>query len=618
MNDIIHLLPDAVANQIAAGEVVQRPASVVKELLENAVDAGATDIQLIIKDAGRTLIQVVDNGKGMSFNDARLAFERHATSKITSAADLFKLTTKGFRGEALASVAAVAQVELKTKQKDDAVGTIVLIEGSAVKEHAPIAAQDGTSIAVKNLFFNVPARRNFLKSDNIEFSHIEEEFNRVALVHTDINFSLYHNGKLLLQLQSSNFKQRIVNIFGTHFKDKLYPVEMDTDVINISGFIAKPENAKKKKSEQYMFMNDRYVRHPLLNYAVETAYTQLIPEGYKPAYFLKMEVDPATIDVNISPTKVEVKLQDERLVFGFLNSCVKKSIGMMSLAPQIDFDTDAATDVLHIRPNPDTLVYPKTGANPNYNPFDKVPATKCGGTYGNQWQQRDTANPAGWADFLKEIKSGTDQLNNSLQQNEIQDQLIPQDEEITVSANSFFTLQNRYLVIRLHEQLNIIDIAAAHERILYERYLNSIDNQPIAVQACLFPETITLSAANAEILLEIKDDLLKLGYEIEAIDKSTFAVNGIPLGEESSMVQDTLEELLETYKTNLFLHKNDRKENLALSLARQKKSHFKPLSNEIEVEEFVKQLLSCEVPFTTPAGRKTIHIVSDNRLKELF
>ena len=618
MNDIIHLLPDAVANQIAAGEVVQRPASVVKELLENAVDAGAANIQLIIKDAGRTLVQVVDDGKGMSFNDARLSFERHATSKISSADDLFHLTTKGFRGEALASIAAVAQVEMKTKRQQDKIGTLVNIEGSSVKEHAPAAVQDGTSISVKNLFFNVPARRNFLKSDNIEFSHIEEEFNRVALVHTDLAFSFYHNGKLLLQLQPSNFKQRIVNIFGTHYKDKLYPVEMETDVINISGFIAKPESAKKKKSEQYMFMNGRYVRHPLLNYAVETAYTQLIPEGFKPAYFLKLQVDPATIDVNISPTKVEVKLQDERLVFGFLNSCVKKSIGMMSLAPQIDFEGEAALEISQIRPSTEEPVFPKIGVNPNYNPFETVPGHKTGGgSHDSSWRSGG-GTQSGWNDFLQGIKNETDNLSNATPNTQTSAAFDDTSDEILIETNAPFIIQNRYIVLKLNTNLTVIDIVAARERILYERYSDSLENQPVAVQSCLFPETVSLTAAGAELLLEIKDELLKLGYDIEQIDRTSFAVNGVPFGEEASAVQTSIEELLESYKSNLFLYRSEKNKNIALSLARQKCLHFKPFANDTEIGDFVKQLLACQIPYTTPSGKKTLCVLSDNMLKELF
>ncbi|MCQ2285242.1 MAG: DNA mismatch repair endonuclease MutL, partial [Bacteroidales bacterium] len=586
MNDIIHLLPDAVANQIAAGEVVQRPASAVKELLENAVDAGAKHIDLIIKDAGRTLIQVVDDGKGMSFNDARLCFERHATSKISSANDLFAIRTKGFRGEALASIAAIAQVELKTKRTEDEVGTLVVIEGSQVKEQSPTAAQNGTSVSVKNLFFNVPARRNFLKSDSIEFSHIEEEFHRVALVHTDIAFSLYHNGKILLQLQPANFKQRIVSIFGTHFKDKLYPVEMKTDVVNVIGFIAKPENAKKKKSEQYMFINDRFIRHSLLNYAVETAYNQLIPDGYKPAYFLQLELDPATIDINISPTKVEVKLQDERLIFGFLNSCVKKSLGTMSLTPQIDFDCDASFNFSQLKPKEPGKFVPQSGVNKNYNPFDTIQKGAGGSSPAPAFEGRkhQPVDLAGWSDFMRNIKTETENLDAQLSSQKVDSLNFESEETTTFSVKpfSYFTIDEKYLALKLNNQLTVIDIVAARERILYERYIDSLDNQPIAVQQALFPETITLTAAAAEIMVELKNELLKLGYDIEPIDNVRFAVNGTPMDEEPADIQSTIDSLLETFKSNLFLYREEKDKNLALSMARQKRSRFKPFVSEAE------------------------------------
>lgn len=618
MNDIIHLLPDAVANQIAAGEVVQRPSSAVKELLENAVDAGARHIDLIIKDAGRTLIQVVDDGKGMSFNDARLCFERHATSKISSADDLFKLRTKGFRGEALASIAAIAQVELKTKQADDEVGTSVLVEGSEIKEHVPAATQNGTSISVKNLFFNVPARRNFLKSDSIEFSHIEEEFNRVALAHTELSFSFYHNGKLLLNLQPTNFKQRIVAVFGSHFKDKLYPVEMQTDVVNVSGFIAKPENAKKKKSEQYMFVNDRFIRHPLLNYAVETAYSQLIPEGYKPAYFLKLELDPATIDINISPTKVEIKFQDERLIFGFLNSCVKKSIGMLELAPQIDFDCDPAMNMNNLNLKSRELVMPKTGANPDYNPFEKVSfSSQRGGASGGR--QAGPVSLSGWNDFLKDVHAESQKMGDVSEEQSAKLDFGKEDETpATVSSLPYFVLDEKYLAVKLYNQLTLVDVVAAWERILFEKYLDSFENKSITVQQSLFPETITLTAAGAELLLEIKDELLVLGYDIEQIDSTNFAVNGTPMGEETGNLQETMETLLETYKSNLFLYKAEKDKNVALSLARQQRSRFKPFAGEVEVSDFLARLLNCKVPYTTPSGKKILVSFANDDLKTYF
>lgn len=615
MSDIIHLLPDAVANQIAAGEVVSRPASAVKELIENAVDAGATQIQLIVKDAGRTLIQVVDNGKGMTFNDARLCFERHATSKISSANDIFTITTKGFRGEALASIAAIAQVELKTKQPGESVGTQLIIEGSEVKEHAPTATQDGTSIAVKNLFFNVPARRNFLKSDAIEFAHIEEEFNRVALIHHDIAFSLYHNGKLQLQLQPSNFKQRIINIFGTHFKDKLYPTEQETDPLTIVGFIAKPECSKKKKSEQYLFINNRFVKYPLLNYAIESAYSELIPQGNKPAYFIQLTIDPKTIDVNVSPTKVEVKLQNERLIFGFLNSAVKKSLGVLSLTPRLDFDYQRGMDVSNFSENK-PLVMPSTGVNPNYNPFHS----------GMNQPKPSQTNISGWDNFLKELQtelvsggapSGSEQQKMTF---ETTSEAPETPETVSVAPYSYFFLEQTFLVLKLYKQLTIINIELARERILYENYLSALTQQPIAVQQSLFPETVTLSAANAELLMEIKDDLFKLGYDIEPLGKTQFAVNGTPHADDAQgeELQTIIERLVESYKANIFLYRGERERNVALSLAKQKKHRFKLPSSEGEVAHFVQQLLACQTPHLTPSGKKTLHTMPLHDVETLF
>lgn len=602
MSDIIHLLPDAVANQIAAGEVIQRPASVVKELLENAVDAGAKNIQLIVKDAGRTLIQVVDDGKGMSFKDARLCFERHATSKLTTADDLFKLTTKGFRGEALASIAAIAHVELKTKMAEDNTGTQLLIEGSEVKEHTLTACNDGTSIAVKNLFFNVPARRNFLKSDSVEFSHIEEEFYRVAITHCDLDFSLFHNGKPVLQLKASNLKIRIISVFGDHFKDKLYPIAQKTDFMDISGFIAKPENAKKKKSEQYMFINNRYIRHPLLNYAVENAYSELIPDGYKPAYFINIQIDPSTIDVNISPTKVEVKLQDERLVYGFLNSTVKKSIGQMSLTPQIDFDYEPGMDVSNL-PAGTTLRQPVVTHNPNYNPFNT--ANSYGGAV-NKSSSMGSANfdTSGWSDFLKGLQTENveskpiDNLSLDLAEN-------PQSAE--EDNLDFFTIDNQFIVTNISNSLTLVHIANAYERILYEKYLSALQNKPIGVQQSLFPETISLTAAKAEMLNDLKPELLKLGYELENIDATHFAVNGTPDSDEEDDIQNVIDSFLESYRTNIFLHHSGKNENTAMSLAKQKCHHLSFLKTSLEIKNFLRQLMECQINNVSPSGKRIIY-----------
>ena len=623
MTDIIHLLPEAVANQIAAGEVIQRPASVVKELLENAVDAGADNIQLIVKDAGRTLIQVVDNGKGMSFNDARLCFERHATSKLTTADDLFHLTTKGFRGEALASIAAIAHVELRTKMAEDNTGTLLLIEGSEVKEHSPIATTDGTSISVKNLFFNVPARRNFLKSDNVEFGHIEEEFNRVVLTHHELAFSLYHNGKLVLQLQPSNLKQRIVNVFGNHFQDKLFPVEQQTDFINISGFIAKPENAKKKKSEQYMFINRRYVRHPLLNYAVETAYSELIPDGYKPAYFINLEVDPSTIDINISPTKVDVKLQDERLVFGFLNSTVKKSLGQMSLTPRLDFDYEPGMDLSNMPKNME-LKEPAVTHNPDFNPFNSHPASSgghssSGGSYSKpNFPHNTDFDTSGWSDFLQSLKTET--VRQEREEHPAMDLQPSAESEENTSTEEFkcLSINKKYIVANIAGSLSVIHVARARERILYEKYLEALQNKAITVQQSLFPETITLSPAMADLVKELKPQLLKLGYDLESIDGTHFAVNGTPNGEEGEDVQNAIDLFLESYQSNMYLYRAEKERNLAMSMAKQKCSSFKPMTEMCEITDFLRQLFACQVSNVSPNGKKILHQVSEAEMESWF
>lgn len=623
--DIIKLLPDAVANQIAAGEVVQRPASVVKELVENAVDAGASEIQLIVKDAGRTLIQVVDDGKGMSFNDARLCFERHATSKLRSAADLFQLTTKGFRGEALASIAAIAHVELKTRQADSDTGTLVLVEGSEVKAHEITAANAGTSVSVKNLFFNVPARRNFLKSDNIEMTHVEEEFYRVALVHPDIAFTLYHNGKMLLQLPVSNFKQRIVGVFGNHFKDKLFPVEQTTDFMRITGFIAKPENAKKKKSEQYMFINHRYIRHNLLNFAVENAYSELIPQGYRPAYFIQIEIDPSSIDINVSPTKVEVKLQDEKLMFGFLNSAVKKALGSMALVPQLDFEADHAFDIPD-RPAGQEIVPPSTGINTNYNPFDTVPArsTQGGGfnefASGGSWKSR--ANLGGWEDFLKGIKVETitepevvqmeaDLTTCESDSGDNQRTELPENLE-------FFIVENRYVFFNLNNQAVVLDVPNARERVLYDRYLEALEHTPVNVQQSLFPLTITLTPAQADLADELKQDLFNLGYDLEKIDNTHFAVNGTPNCEaEEGDVQSIIEEVLDAFKTNQFLYRADKMRNMAICMARQNRSRYGEL-NSAEVRSLLEQLFACNCMATSPSDKLILKVIGGDELKRYF
>lgn len=617
MSDIIHLLPENVANQIAAGEVVQRPASAVKELIENAVDAGATQIQLIVKDSGKTLIQVVDNGKGMSFSDARLCFERHATSKITCADDLFHLTTKGFRGEALASIAAIAHVELKTKQAEDNIGTQLLIEGSSIKEHIPIATQDGTSISVKNLFFNVPARRNFLKSDSIEFSHIEEEFYRVALIHTEISFSFYHNNNLIMQLPAGNFKTRIVNVFGNHLKEKLYPVDQFTGNISISGFIAKPENARKKKNDQYIFVNNRFVYHFYLKHAIESAYKEMIPDGYKPAFFIKIDLDPASIDVNISPTKIDVKFQDEKLIYGILHATVRKALGTLSLTPQIDFDYEPGMDVSQIK-DQSVIKPPTITLNPEYNPFNTKTATpsyKKSDFSPNQSFQE-------WDHFLSDLKNNKEQVPNE----EIESHSLffeeKQEKELFSFLNndqlSCFNFTDRYLICNFENQIAIIDILNSRERILYEQYLDALQNTPIVVQQSLFPEIVTFSSAQMEMIMEIKRELYQLGFDLEQIDSTSFAVNGTPIDEEINNIQDTLLNIVNLFKTEQFLNKNDKYKSLALTMSKQKKGKYAPFQSQQERIYFIRQLFNSLVPSLSPSGKKTIQYLPLDQFTKWF
>ena len=620
MEDIIRLLPDAVANQIAAGEVVQRPASVVKELLENAIDAGATQIQLIVKDAGKTLIQVTDNGKGMSFNDARLCFERHATSKLRKADDLFHICTKGFRGEALASIAAIAHVELKTKPAAQEMGTVVLIEGADIKEHAPVTCADGTSIAVKNLFFNVPARRNFLKSDKVELTHIEEELYRVALIHHDITFQYYNDGKLVLLLPASNMRQRIVNIFGQHFNDKLFPVELDHELMRITGFIAKPENAKKK-SEQYMFINHRYVRHSLLNFAVEKAYADLIPQGSHPAYFIAIEIDPAMVDINVSPTKVEVKLQDDRLIFGFLNSTVKKSLGAMSLTPMIDFD-DSFPDIITDRPENQEIVAPTIRTNPNYNPFDKVPEKKHSSPFqqfGGGGFRREPPTSNDWENFLKELNVEKVEYPKEVQQT-VDFKSENEQNELELPENiPFFVFGGRYLFFDLNGQVMAADLPNVQERILYDTYVNALKNTPIRPQQSLFPQTVTLTAAQTDLAISLKEDFLRLGYDLEKIDNTHVAVNTTPNDEEDEGdVQALIENVLSAYQTNQVIHKGDKISGIAQSLARQKRSRQRVPATQEEIKALIRKLFESDMPTLTPSGKCTLHIFGAEELRHYF
>ena len=587
--DIINILPDSVANQIAAGEVVDRPASAVKELLENAMDAGATQIDLIVKDAGRTLIQVVDNGCGMSDSDARLCFERHATSKIHKSDDLFAIRTMGFRGEALASIAAIAQVELRTRLHDSELGTTILIEGSHIVSQQPTACPTGTSMAVKNLFFNVPARRNFLKKDSVEFSHIEEVFRRVTLIHPDIAFTLNSNGRMLYDLKAGSMLQRISQLFGNPYKERFFAVEEETDIVKIKGFVGKPEYSRKTRGEQYLFVNGRFIKHPALSAAVEKAYADLLPEHSYPSYFIGLQVDPARIDVNIHPTKTEVKFVDDHALFAILRSAVKKALGQFTLATELSFDTPPE---FNIPPAPKGYnpPPPKISYNPDYNPFRPTPA-----------QTHLHLSPK-------------DEKIKGLKDEKIDELTYLRINEFSHSTNTCLQLQNRYIVTPLSSGLAIIDQQRAHERILFDRLTQS-SNQAIAhSQTLLFPVNCQFSAADAELFGELLPDLRTYGFAVESLGQSTFVVTATPADLKEGDLQACFDQMLADYKGSVMQKFSNRSQSLCASLARQMAIKPGKALTQEEMQQLVADLFACPMADTAPNGKKIISIVKPEEL----
>ena len=579
--DIINILPDSVANQIAAGEVVDRPAGAVKELLENAMDAGATQIDLMLKDAGRTLIQVTDNGCGMSDSDARLCFERHATSKIQKADDLFAIHTMGFRGEALASIAAIAQVELKTRLTGSDLGTQVVIEGAKIESQQPTTCPEGTTMTVKNLFYNVPARRNFLKKDAVELSHIEETFRRITLIHYDIGFSMSHNGKTLYELSAGSMLQRICGLFGQQYKERMYAVDEETDIVKIHGFVSRPEFSRKTRGEQYLFVNGRFIKHPMLSAAVEKAYADLLPERSYPSYFIGLQVDPSRIDVNIHPTKTEVKFVDDHALFAILRSAVKRAIGQFSLATELSFDTPAE---FNIGPAPSGYVppEPKISYNTSYNPFKAT----------------------GSQSHLKMEK--VDIINFSDNREPEKMPLPP------VDKNACMQLQGRYIVTPLSSGLALIDQQRAHERIIYDRLLNA--QTSTAAQTLLFPAQCSFSAADAELFGELLPDLKSYGFEIAAMSGCTFVVSAIPAGVTESDMQELFDQMLSDYKGAAMQKHSSRSQSLCASLARQMAiKHGQQLTQE-EMQQLVADLFACPMAELSPSGKKIITIVKPEEL----
>jgi DNA mismatch repair protein MutL len=598
MTDIIKLLPDSVANQIAAGEVIQRPASAVKELLENAVDAGASHIDLIIKDAGKTLIQLVDNGCGMSVTDARMSFERHATSKITKADDLFSIRTKGFRGEALASIAAIAQMEMKTKRTEDEWGTQVIIEGSEVIGQEICSCSNGTVISVKNLFFNVPARRNFLKSPQVEFRHILDEFLRVSLIHPEIAFTLTHNDKELYHLYPGNLKQRLVALFGNVYNERLIQVSQKTDIVSVDGYIGKPEFSRKTRGEQYFFVNKRYIRHPYLNHAIDNAFQELLPKDSFPTYFLNISIDPSEIDVNIHPTKTEVNFRDTKLVYAILHGAVRKSIGQHNLTPRIDFDSDQDTgiDFGEISRANRPVSIPGISIDKDYNPFTRPQSPKS--NQGDQWRV-----------FYTE---------SNKQQVEGEAETPSPQQEIAQGTGRFLQVNQSHILTRVRSGLMVIDQHLAHARILYEKFLMQLSKSQPASQQELFPQNIRLNPSDADLLRELRKELELLGFVIEDLGQYTFVINGSPTGISGQDSAAQLEKILENFKKNKTDLQIDQKLNLARSMAMTLSiRHGKNMLDE-EMAALVDDLFACQVPETAPDGRKTLVILSMNDILSKF
>ena len=592
MSDIIQLLPDHVANQIAAGEVVQRPASVVKELLENAIDAKATTIKLLIKDAGKTLIQVIDNGTGMSQTDARMSFERHATSKIKSAFDIYNLHTKGFRGEALASIAAIAQVELKTKQENQEIGSILKIEGSKIILQEVISTPKGTSIAVKNLFFNIPARRNFLKSNAVETRHIIDEFQRVALAHPNIGFSLYHNDNEVYHLKSENFRQRITAIFGDRINDKLIPIDETTDLVKIKGFVASPKFAKKKRGEQFFFANNRFIKSNYLNHAVIKAYDGLLANGYFPSYFIFLEVDPKTIDINIHPTKTEVKFENEADIYAIIRATVKHSLGQYNIAPLLDFNRDDAMDVPYSYKDSSKKT-PTISVNPDFNPFQN----KSGANYTPKKEQ------SSWESLYVDTQADIDvnQIEVSLESNISQPELF--DDITEKHTTKTLQVQKKYIITSLKDSMVVIKQNLAHQRILYEELLAKITVEEAVSQQVLIPIEIEFTKQDVAILFETKQELENIGFQFKEFRSDCVIFDGIPTTIPQDKLVTTLEEIIDNVKLETSQDNFGLLDTIIKSMAKSLAVKTGKQLSAKEQEELINKLFSCKEPNYSPYGK---------------
>lgn len=606
MSDIIQLLPENVANQIAAGEVVQRPASAIKEMVENAIDAEATSVHVVVKDAGKTLIQVIDNGKGMSAQDARMCFERHATSKLKTSEDLFNIVTKGFRGEALASIAAIAQVELKTRLRGEDLGTRIEIEGSKFVLSEPCSCPDGTNLSIKNLFYNVPARRYFLKSDAIEFKHIIEEIQRVALTHPDIEFKLTHNGGEVFNYPKASLRQRIVHVFGNKYNEKLVPVDEQTDIVNVGGYVGKPDASKKTRGEQYIFVNHRFIKNSYLNHAITGAFDQLLPDGHFPLYLVYLEIDPAQIDINIHPTKTEIKFQDERAIYAILHAAVKRALGRHNISPTLDFNQETAIAIDPIRADK-PIVEPKIDLNPNYNPFESTRPKRESLAQG--WFDNKQESRKGWQELLEISRM----VNDDIETEVTPEKLFDLDED-------FEPIQwnRRYIIVPGESEMLMVDQQRAHRRILFERYFHAIEKRSGSIQQLLFPEVIELSDTDFHLMKEILEDVRALGFDIEEFGSRAYQVLGIPSDANVSDAEKLMQEFLENLKNEQINLGLTSKQKLAWAMAESTSIKYGQMLTLPEMKDLVQRLMACNQP-QFAQGNKVVYIrVTTDQIDQQF
>ncbi|MGL1887798.1 MAG: DNA mismatch repair endonuclease MutL [Reichenbachiella sp.] len=615
MPDIIHLLPDAIANQIAAGEVVQRPSSVVKELLENSVDAGSSNIQLIIADAGKQLIQVIDNGKGMSETDARMSFERHATSKIRNSADLFNIRTMGFRGEALASIAAVARVELKSKTEDADIGSFIHIESSTVKKQEPFAQNKGTSLAVKNLFFNVPARRNFLKSNPVETRHIVDEFHRVALANPQIKFSLIQNETEVYNLPSGKLSQRIVGLFGKNHQNQLIACQEETEWLKVSGFIGKPEFAKKTRGEQFIFINDRFIKSGYLNHAITGAFEGLIRDDQFPFYALFIEMDPKHIDINVHPTKTEVKFDDERSVYGIIKSAVKQALGTHNVTPALDFNTDINFSSLAVKNINFDRASSSDRSYANFKSIDKKQGASI--RWDNLYQSAINESSLTPDQIRQEEMAGFDDIKQNPVQEETQTEILKSSDH-ELGSSIPVLMHGHYIMKQVKSGIMIVDTTFAYERILYEQYLDQVKNNSGITQKSLFPVNLDLNPGDFALTMELQEEISALGFEFEVFGNSSIAISGVPADSKNINEKELFEGLIEQFKFNKEELSINTQENIARAIAKRSASKTKISSDKLELTSLIDRLFACNQPNYTPKGTPTFVILGLEKIVDFF